>query len=269
MTYNVPVLPNISGITGSGFTVNINPDGNPGGTFYAVKLVSNSGTQYINSAGLTQFSLIYTNLLSFPVTNIVPNIQYLVSVSAAQDNLGNMASAFGNALSVVPTSTVTTVIPSMFSPRQQLIIDKARELMPYDFSNNIKDEVILAYVDVILMDINVWPPLTGFTIDSVPDNVLPLLYFGVQIFSAIFMQMRATLEDFTYNDNGLSVQVDQVGKIDPVYKNLLEMYRLQITNFKKTQIFAVGGKGLGTPRYQSQIGQFLKMALGSAFTWNQ
>ena len=84
----------------------------------------------------------------------------------------------------------------------------------------------------------------------------------------LFFQMRATLEDFDYTDNGLSVRVDQVGKIGQGMVNMKDSFQHQVENFKKTQIFDIGGAGLGTPRFQSQIGQFLKIALGSAFTWN-
>lgn len=156
-----------------------------------------------------------------------------------------------------------------FTPKQQMIITETRKMMPDSFSDNTSDEKILAYAELVLSDINVFPPLTNFSTGDVPDNILPILYFGINLFTALFLSLNATLQDFTYNDNGLTVQIDQVGKIGAVYKDLLEMYRFQITNFKKTQIFAVGGKGLGTPRFQSQIGQFLKIALGSAFTWNQ
>ena len=155
-----------------------------------------------------------------------------------------------------------------FTPKQVCIIQKSRQLMPDNFSANTNDAKILAYAEVILADINLFPPLTGFTTETVPDNLLPVLHFGINIFSAMFLQQRATLEDFDYNDNGLSVRVDQVSKIDVSYRNILTFYKDMVTNFKKNQIFAVGGRGLGTPRFQSQIGQFLKIALGSAFTWN-
>lgn len=156
-----------------------------------------------------------------------------------------------------------------FTQRQLEIIQKSRQLMPEMFSVNVNDERILAYAEVILSDINLFPPLTGFTTETIPDVLLPVLYFGICLFAELFLQMNATLQDFDYNDNGLSVRVDQVGKIDQSYRNMLDIYKNMITNFKKNQIFAVGGKGLGTPRYQSQIGQFLKIALGSAFTWGQ
>ena len=119
-------------------------------------------------------------------------------------------------------------------------------------------------------DINFFPPYTNFSItDAVNNpNLANLLYFGISLMTELFLQARATLEDFQFNDNGLSLNVDQVGKIAQSYANMLEFYRQMILNFKKTQIFAVGAVGLGTPRYQSQIGQFLKVALGSAFSWN-
>lgn len=161
-----------------------------------------------------------------------------------------------------------------FTAKQQEIVTKSRQLMPDNFSLNTTDEKILAYAEVVLSDLNFFPPLTGYTTETIPDNLMPILFFGISLFTELFLQMRATLEDFDYNDNGLYVRVDQVGKIDQSYKNLLEMYRNMITNYKKTQVLSLGGgglggRGLGTPRFQSQIGQFLKIALGGAFQWNQ
>ena len=155
-----------------------------------------------------------------------------------------------------------------FTVRQQQIITKSRVLMPDRFDENTTDEKILAFAEVIVADINVFPPLGGYTTESLPDNILPVLYFGITVFSELFLQANATLNDFSYNDNGLSVAVNQVEKINTSYQNMLKIYKDMIINFKKTEILRIGGKGLGTPRFQSQIGQFLKISLGSSFNWN-
>src|SRR5579863_2839549 len=132
---------------------------------------------------------------------------------------------------------------SDFTPNQQNIINKVRTLVPENFAANTTDEKVLAYAEVVLADINFFNPVTTYTTDSVPTNLLPVLYFGVAVFSELFFQMRATLEDFDYNDNGLTVHVDQVGKINQSYQNMLTMYQQMVINFKKDQIFEVGGKG--------------------------
>jgi len=155
-----------------------------------------------------------------------------------------------------------------FTTRQLEIIQRARRLLPDNFSRYTNDEKVLAYAEVILADINLFPPLTGYTTEDLPDSLLPVLDFGITVMTELFLQARATLQDFSYNDNGLSISIQQVPNLDVSYKNMLELYRNMITNYKKTEVFRVGGKGLGTPRFQSQIGQFLKISLGSSFTWN-
>ena len=70
-----------------------------------------------------------------------------------------------------------------FTDREQFVIQKSRELMPENFSVNTPDIKILAYASVILADINFFPPLTRFTVESIPENVLPILFFGIALFS--------------------------------------------------------------------------------------
>ena len=142
--------------------------------------------------------------------------------------------------------------------------------MPEIFSRNTPDFKILAYANLVLSDINFFPPYTNFSItDAVNNpNLANLLYFGISLMTELFLQARATLESFQFSDNGLTLNVDQTGQIAQSYVNMLEFYRNMIMNFKKTQIFVVGAVGLGTPKFQSQIGQFLKISLGSAFSWN-
>ena len=130
------------------------------------------------------------------------------------------------------------------------------------------DERVLAFVDLIIDDWNIFPPETGFTVETVPDRWVNLVCFGVNTFIVLFEQQRWTLMDFDYSDSGLSLRLDRVTKLDSSYKNLLEMYRGQIVSAKRNITMHMMGRGIGTPRYQTAIGQFLKIALGSAFQWN-
>ena len=149
------------------------------------------------------------------------------------------------------------------------LIKGCKELMPAGFLVNVGDARIAAFIDLVIGDANLFPPLTNYTIDNLPLRMEPIVKFGTQIFSMLFLQQTYALQDFGWSDGGLSLTLDRVQKIDVPYKNSIEMYKNMVLNAKKYEIVSMGGKGLGTPRYQSQIGGFLKICLGSAFTWNQ
>lgn len=158
-------------------------------------------------------------------------------------------------------------IPGSLTTNEAYVLNEAKKLLPERFVENTADEKILAYMQLVLDDFNVWPPLTGYTFENIPlvSPVWGPLKFGACFYAALFYQMRASLEDFNWNDNGLTVAVDQVGKIDVSLKNLVVVYQRMMENSKKNEILLVGAKGIGSPRWQSQLGQFLKIALGSAF----
>jgi len=269
MSLVIPQPPVLTNIGSNYFTVNILPD-NPVGTYYAIQVIYNGTGGFVTAQGIVQPVQMWINTTLIQVTGLTPGNNYSVRLSAADDAIGTNATAFGTTTNITTLTGVTSQAASTFSTAEQQVISQARKLMPEIFSRNTRDEKILAYAQLILAEINSFPPLTGFTINDVPGNPIlsQLLYFGISLMTELFLQARATLEDFQYNDNGLSLNVDQVGKISQSYTNMLEFYRNMILNYKKTQIFAVGAVGLGTPRYQSQIGQFLKISLGSAFSWN-
>ncbi|MGH7975007.1 MAG: hypothetical protein ACREBR_05750 [bacterium] len=271
MSLVIPQPPVITNIGTSFFTVNILPN-NPVGTFYAIQVIYSGTGGFVTTQGIIQPVQQWIQTTLIQVTGTTPGSNYSIRLSAADDAIGTNQTAFGT------TTNITTLNGQVsdnqsgtsFTSAEQMVISKSRKLMPEIFSRNTRDEKILAYVSLVLADINNFPPLTNFTINDLASNpnLAEIVYFGVTLTSELFLQARATLEDFQYNDNGLSLNVDQVGKIAQSYTNLLEFYRNMILQFKKTQIFAVGAVGLGTPRYQSQIGQFLKISLGSAFSWN-
>jgi len=269
MALVIPQPPVITNVGTNFFTVNVLPN-NPVGTFYAIEVIFSGTGAFVTPTGYLQPIVAYINTTLIQVIGLTPNTNYSIRISAADDNLGTNATPFSTTTNITTINGTVPNSPVSFTAAEQMVIAKSRQLMPEIFSRNTTDAKILAYAQLILADINAFPPFTNFSIaDVVGNSVLAeLVYFGITVMTELFLQARATLEDFQYNDNGLSLNVDQVGKISQSYANLLAFYRNMIINYKRTLIFSVGAVGLGTPRYQSQIGQFLKIALGSAFSWN-
>jgi hypothetical protein len=270
MSLAIPQPPVITNIGNNFFTINVVPT-NPVGTYYAIQVIFSGTGGFLTPAGVIQPVQMWINTQLIQVSDLTPGTNYSIRLSAADDAIGTNATAFGT------TANITTLNGSVSNPAipftsaEQQVIAQSRKLMPEIFSRNTRDEKILAYAQLVLADINTtFLPATNFTIADVGTNttLAEILYFGISLMTELFLQARATLADFQYNDNGLSLNVDQVGKISQSYTNMLTFYRQLIVGFKKAQIFSVGAVGLGTPRYQSQIGQFLKIALGSSFSWN-
>ena len=136
------------------------------------------------------------------------------------------------------------------------------------FIAHVTDDQILGYIDLVIGDFNLFPPLTGYNSETLKTNYIPIVVFGCQFFSLLFLQMNAVIQDFNYNDNGLTVQVDQTSKVDQSLKNVAEVYKNMVENGKRSEIWNVGPKGIGTPKFHISMGQFLKISLGDSFLWN-
>jgi len=157
------------------------------------------------------------------------------------------------------------------TPREQLVLEKAKILIPESFwkvgpDEDTQDMKLFLYAELVVNDMNWWPPTTMYSVNSMPDRWIGIVLLGMAYFTQIFKQMEVTLQDFTYNDNGLTVSVDQTAKLNTGLVNILKAYGQQVEFMKKSHLMTLGA-GLGTPRFQSQIGQFLKIALGSSYAW--
>lgn len=142
--------------------------------------------------------------------------------------------------------------------------------MPDNFSLGANDTKVLAYINVVLQDYNTFPVATTENIDSIVSNPqgLQIVLFGCSVFAAMFTQLNAGLIDFSFSDQGFSVQVNQVEKLQASIANMTEVYKRMIVQYKTNLILDQGPQAISSPRYQSQLGQFLKISLGSAFNWN-
>jgi hypothetical protein len=175
----------------------------------------------------------------------------------------------------IPVVTTPFTPPAGFGPpstdRERYIVGIALVQYPPTFlasgndSQNIK---LFEYIKDALAYVNNQTPQTDYSLNAMPKNWDRLVIVGSVQFAVMFSQLGWTLQDFSYSDNGLSLTVDRVPKMDIVWKNAVERYDKMVMQMKYGEMLRIGGHGISTPRYQSTVGQFLKIALGSTFSWN-
>ena len=150
------------------------------------------------------------------------------------------------------------------------LLQKIKNVLPKPFlskdafedANDIEmNRRILAYIDLVINDINWEMPVTGFTIRNFPEGLDGTLVLGVNVFTSMFMQMKWTLNDFSYTDNGLSLSLDRVEKLNRSHETMLKLYKEQVKNIKN-YIWSQGLAVLATPKYGNVLGNFVKVTLG-------
>jgi hypothetical protein len=162
-------------------------------------------------------------------------------------------------------------IPGPLSPRERRIVAIAKVQLPSIFlgAYEDKDDIkLLEYIKLALDLVNNTTPATCYTINDMPECWDRIIVFGATQLTTLFLQLGWALNDFNYSDNGLSLNLDRVQKLDTPYKNLMEQWKSMVQQLKYQEVFRIGGRGIATPRFQTQIGQFLKLALGASFNWN-
>lgn len=153
-----------------------------------------------------------------------------------------------------------------YTAREYEILEKVKLILPAPFLEHESDEItldkkILAYAELVINDINYVPPATAYTLQNFPAALDTILILGINAFTMLFMQAKWTMNDFSYTDNGLSLSLDRVEKLDRAYKNFYDLYK-QKTIDVKNQLMLDGIVVLGTPRYTNMLGNFIRVAFG-------
>jgi len=151
--------------------------------------------------------------------------------------------------------------------REQQLVDGLKVMLPANFQTKSSDEQLKAYLNTVLCAINLTTPPTSYTLDNMPTTWDCLIQFGGVVISNMFVQLGYALKDFSYSDYGLSLNIDRGAKIQAVSTQMTKAYDKMVWDAKKGVLLGVGPRGFGMPRYQSQIGQFLKIVYGSTFAW--
>lgn len=152
----------------------------------------------------------------------------------------------------------------MSSVREQSLIDLSKTLLPTNFVAKETDDKLLAYLNMALADVNLYTPATAYTLDNMPDSWTYIVIFGGTLFANLFLMLNYSLKDFSYSDYGLTLNIDRHGKLSSVHEKQVAAYSRMCWNAKKYEAMQLQPAGLGQPRFQSQIGQFLKVCIAGS-----
>jgi hypothetical protein len=178
---------------------------------------------------------------------------YLITINDTTIDSQNTQTLISITEWVIPVPVPPQPVPS----GQQALIDLAKLYMPAKFVTQVSDQKILAFLNLVLADINAVSPMTGYTLDNMPTTWAPIVCFGAEVYSSLFLVANYTLQDFSYSDNGLSLNIDRTSKISPLYDKMLINYNLMKINLKKAEAVSTGARVLATNYYFSVVGQFI------------
>jgi len=160
-----------------------------------------------------------------------------------------------------------------FTPTELHFIQELMAVTPKSFLEGCNpgfDQKIrlLGIAALALEDLNNAPPKTGYNFNTFPQEHKALLVFGTQLYLMMFEQMRFSLIDLSYADGGLSISFDRVSKLGAVYDKMKVQWDMMVGNYKKNLLVSMGGAGLGTSRYQSNLSRMIGMLGNGAYGWN-
>lgn len=149
--------------------------------------------------------------------------------------------------------------------KEQIVVDLAKKIMPARFIEGTTDDMILAYLNMVLAEFNWTPPRTGFTIENFPPSLYSFLALGGQVYGVLFMAGGYALNDFSYSDGGLSLTIDRQGNLDKYQQKLFDNYIRQLTNIKKCFTTMLNVNVAITPTVNTVFAQYLGSLFPTTF----
>ena len=146
-----------------------------------------------------------------------------------------------------------------FTEREIELINKVRAVMPPPFLKEYTDDYkILAFIQLVVDDINYQPPLTDYLVATIPPFFDTVIVLGTMAYTQLFLQAKWSLNDLAYSDGGFTINYDRVNKIGTAYGNFLKLYQDKTKAIKYNQLNTMV---LATPRYANQLGTFVRLAI--------
>lgn len=147
------------------------------------------------------------------------------------------------------------------------LIHKARHGgLPERFISGLCDDQLLVWLQMGLDDINYATPATYFNLNNAPQHWETAVLFACNAVASVLVAGDVSFEDFSYNDNGLSLTLDRTGKVMQVNERVLKMYTSMKHNIKKYYSASSGPLGLGYPRFTAQMSSFMRILYGAGYS---
>ena len=164
-------------------------------------------------------------------------------------------------------------IQRSFTAAEKLFLGEVKSITPKPFLEGTQpgfdtDVRLLGVAALALSDYNSMPPGENYNFNSMPPGLRTVISMGTQYYLATLKQMELSLIDISYSDNGLSINFNRVANLNTSIAALEKPWLRMLENRKKLLITCIGGVGLATPRFQSNLSRFIGMLGDGAYGWN-
>jgi hypothetical protein len=93
------------------------------------------------------------------------------------------------------------------------------------------------------------------------NSLRSLLSLGTNAYILLFKQQKWTMNDFSYNNNGMSLTIDRVDKLDKSIERFFKLFDDQ-TKQLKTNLMIKNMHIVATPRLGAVLGNAVRNVLG-------
>ena len=130
------------------------------------------------------------------------------------------------------------------SPREARIVQITQHMMDPRLTVGMQDYDYLQAINMSLQMFNSYPPPTCFTWDNLPYGYEAIIAMGAMISAILQRYLGVSMRDFSYSDNGLTLNLDLQGKMRGAVEEVWRLYEPMIKLFKLEE--APQGMGIGS-----------------------
>ena len=130
------------------------------------------------------------------------------------------------------------------TPRELRMVNTVKGTITPWVVQFLTDDDIRAGIILAANAINIYPPVTGFTVNEFPTSLEPLLIPGAAIFSLMFKYLGVAVTDLSYSDQGFNLNLDRGAKVKAAVDMLMGYYKELLMIAKMDYAFT--GTSVGT-----------------------